>query len=226
MDPSVRTAAYAVVVAGNDGQAVATVYPGGSWRDFSFPEHDEIAQDRYADYAGQELYPTQAPADLFVLTDVTRLRPVTGDHTPEHDYFRLSLRTKVLLPAAALSAQWYAFDARHNLLHSEDEVPYANPARTDNFYYVIVQGYGPLEISDPVPPTVGDAVHTLHLPGGAWWDKPEVDSIVFIFGTETKKVARVYSKSGATLADLPVPEKAALDGANPPPEKTIPERLY
>jgi hypothetical protein len=224
-DAAARTAAYIVVVAGNKYHPVSIVYPGGSWRDFPLPEHDLLAADKYADFSAQELYPEKSPADLFDIADVLRLRPASDDHSPAHDFFRLSLHTKVTLPATALQADWYAFDKQHHLLHTEGQPPYANPGRTDIFYYITLAGHGPVDISDPVPPTAGD-VHTLELPNAAWWDNPDVDSLVFVFGTETKKVARVYSKSGATLVELPVPEKEALGGATPPTLAKIPERTY
>jgi len=226
VDPELRMAPLVVIVAGNDRQMMATVYPEGSWRDFDFPERDSVAKDKYADYSGQELYSAKATQDLFEIADVTRLVPRSVDHSPEHDYFRLSLRMLEPFPATALSGQWYAFDKEHHLLHAEDVAPYADPTRKDVFFYVLLAGRGRADITDPVLATVGDALHTMHLPGAAWWDKPEVDSIVFVFGTETKKIARVFSKSGTRLADLPVPEKEALGSAKPATEVAIPRRDY
>ncbi len=225
-DPTVRVAAYAVAVVGNDQQTVATVFPSGSWRDFDFPEKALVARDKYADYSGQELYTDQSATDLFALPEVVRLRPRTGEATPDRDYFRLSLGVKQPFPASALQAQWYAFDKDHKLLHSAGEPPYAMANRKDSFYVIQLAGHGPAELNDAVPPTQGDAWDLLQLPDAAWWDRPEVDSLVFVFGTETKKVAKVYSKSGATLADLPVPEKAALGDAQPATAAQIAERQY
>jgi len=225
-DSTVRDAPNAVVVAGNSLQAVATVFPDGSWRDFDFPERDIVALDKYADYSGQELYADKQPADLFALADVTRLQPVNGDHSPERDFFRLSLRVLQSFPAAALSGRWYAFDKNHTLLHAEDLPPYTEPKRKDGFYQLLLAGRGTAELNDAVPPTEGTAFHSLQLPGAAWWDKPEVDSLVFVFGSETKKIACVFSKSGAAFADLPVPEKETFSDATPAPEKEIPTRQY
>jgi hypothetical protein len=225
-DPTVRVAAYAVAVVGNSAQTVATVFPSGSWREFDFPEKSLVARDKYADYSGQELYTNQAPADLFSLPEVVRLRPRTGEATPDRDYFRLSLGVKAPFPASALQAQWYAFDKDHKLIHAVGEPPYATPNRKDSFYVIQLAGHGPAELNDAVPPTQGEAWDLLQLPDAAWWDRPEVDSIVFVFGTETKKVAKVFSKSGATLADLPVPEKDALGDAKPAILAQIPVREY
>ncbi len=224
-NPAVRQAAYDVVVAGNSYEAVATVFPDGSWRDFNFPEHDIVGMDRYADYSGQELYTGKTPDDLFDIVDVTRLEPAaSGDAA--HDYFRLSLRIHQPFPSAALLASWYAFDAKHNLIHAEDTPPYAQPNRTDNMFIISQPATGPAELGDAITPTEATAYDTVQLPGAMWWDKPEVDSIVFVFGTETKKVARVFSKSGATFAQLPVPEKAAFGDARPATATTIPVRKY
>lgn len=232
-DPTVRLAAYSVVVAGNSLQAVATVFPSGSWRDFDFPERDLVALDKYADYSGQELYPNKAPEELFQFFSVARLQPAnaspntpTTDADPARDYFRFEIRVLQPFPAAALSARWYAFDKNHQLLHAEDLPPYAQPDRKDGMFILIQAGQGPAAITDAITPTSGNNFDTVQLPGAAWWDKPEVDSIVFVFGTETKKVARILSKSGATLANLPVPEKAALSGAPPEPQADIPVRTY
>ncbi|MGA2051786.1 MAG: hypothetical protein ABSH19_00600 [Opitutales bacterium] len=225
-EPASRTATYIVVVAGNDYRPVSIVYPSGSWRDFSFPEHDKLDAEKYSDFSAQELYPEKNPSDLFEIAGVTRLLPLSGDHSSAHDFFRLALRIKVALPAAALSGQWYAFDKNHQLLKSVGQPPYSNPGRTDIFYFVVVPGRGPADISDAIIPTQGTEYDTLELPDGAWWDNPEVDSLVFVFGTETKKVAQVFSKSGATLADLPVPEKAAFGDVNVTSQPKIPQRIY
>jgi len=186
-------------------QAVTSVFPAGSWRDFDFPEHSLVNIDSYADYSGQELYTDKKPAQLFDITDVTRLKPADGSHSPERDYFRLSLSILQPFPAVALAGRWYAFDRDHKLVHSEDLAPYAVSNRKD---------------------TESGSQDTLQLPGAAWWDKPEVDSIVFVFGTETKKVARFFSKSGASFLSLPIPEVEALGGAALSAEKDIPVRTY
>jgi hypothetical protein len=225
-EPASRTATYIVIVAGNNYRPVSIVYPSGSWRDFSFPEYDKLAAEKYADFSAQELYPEKSPADLFEIANVTRLLPVTGDHSSAHDFFRLALNIKTTLPAAALSGQWYAFDKNHQLLHSVGQPPYYQPGRTDIFYFIVILGHGPADISDAIVPTQGTDYDTLELPDASWWDKPEVDSIVFVFGTETKKVARIFSKSGATLADLPVPEKSAFCGATVASQPQIPQRTY
>jgi hypothetical protein len=225
-DPAIHAAAYDLVVAGNSLHAVATVFPGGSWRDFDFPEKSLIAIDKYADYSGQELYTNRQPGDLFEITDLTRLKPAAGNSSPEGDYFRLSLRILQPFPAAALAGGWYAFDKSGKLLHSEDLPPYAQPNRKDGLFVISQTGTGPADISEAIVPTPSDARDTLQLPGAAWWDKPEVDSIVFVFGTETKKVARFFSKSGANFANLPVPEKEALAGAEPVEQADIPVRTY
>jgi len=225
-EPASATATYVVVVAGNAVQPVALVYPSGSWRDFDFPEHDLLAADKYADFSAQELYPEKFPSDLFDITEVTRLRPLTGNDTADHDFFRLGLHIKVPLPAAALSAQWYAFDKQHNLIHSAGDPPYTHPGRADIFNFIVLPGHGPADISDAILPTTGTAFDTLELPDASWWSKPEVDSIVFVFGTETKKVARVFSKSGATFTQLPVPEKSAFGAPVISTETSIPEHTY
>jgi hypothetical protein len=225
-DPSIHEAAYDLVVAGNSLQAVATVFPEGSWRDFDFPEHSLIAIDKYADYSGQELYTEKKPDSLFAITDVTRLQPANGDHSPDHDYFRLSLSILQPFPAVALAGRWYAFDKNDQLIHSEDLPPYAVPNRKDGFFVISQTGTGPADISEAIMPTDSDARDTLQLPGAAWWDKPEVDSIVFVFGTETKKVARLFSKSNVSILKLPIPEVQALMGALPAAEAEIPVRTY
>jgi hypothetical protein len=225
-DPAIHEAAYDLVVAGNSLQAVATVFPQGSWRDFDFPEKSLIAIDKYADYSGQELYTDKKPGDLFAISDVTRLKPAAGNHSPEGDYFRLSLSIFQPFPAVALAGSWYAFDKSGKLLHAEDLAPYAQPNRKDGLFVISQAGTGPADISEAIIPTPSEARDTLQLPGAAWWDKPEVDSIVFVFGTETKKVARFFSKSGTSFAHLPVPEKEALAGAQPKAEADIPVRTY
>jgi hypothetical protein len=212
-DPSVRMAAYDVVAAGTGLQTVATVFPDGSWRDFDFPERALVALDKYADYSGQELYPTSSPADLFEFTSIARLQPADASATATtnenlRDYFRLSLRIFSPFPAAALSARWYAYD------------------RKDGMFILIQPGQGPASLTDAIAPATGNTFDTVQLPGGTWWDKPEVDSLAFVFGTETKKIVRIISKSGATLADLPVPEKAAFGDAQPAPQADIPVRTY
>jgi hypothetical protein len=225
-DPSVRLAAYDLVVAGNSLQVVTAVFPDGSWRDFDFPERALVATDKYADYSGQELYTGKVPLDLFNIEDVTRLQPANGDHSPERDYFRLSLRIQQPFPASALSARWYAFDQNHKLIHWEDTPPYAQAKRTDDMFIIAQPGSGHAELSDAIAPTEGATFDTVQLPGAAWWDKPEVDSIVFVFGTETKKIARVYSKSGASFAELPVPEKEAFGEGRPLLQRNLPVRQY
>lgn len=225
-DPSVRLATYDLVVAGNSVQTVTTVFPDGSWRDFDFPERAIVSTDKYADYASQELYPGKAPIDLFNIEDVVRLQPATGDHSPEHDYFRLSVRIQQPFPASALSACWYAFDQNHKLIHVENTPPYAQAKRKDGMFIISQPGSGQAELNDAITPTESSAFDTVQLPGAAWWDKPEVDALVFVFGTETKKVVRVYSKSGATLAQLPVPEKEALGEARPTTLREIAVRQY
>ena len=234
--PEVRMAAYDVVTVGNSLETAATVFPEGSWRDFDFPEHSLVALDKYADYSGQELYPNKQPADLFEFASIARLQPADSGANPPaaapapdeatRDYFRLSLRLFQPFPAAALSAAWYAFDKNHQLLHTEDTPPYAQPDRKDGMFILIQAGEGPAGLADAVTPATGNTFDTVQLPGAAWWDKPEVDSLVFVFGTETKKIVRVISKSGATLADLPVPEKAAFGDASPPPQADMPVRTY
>ncbi|HTB62939.1 MAG TPA: hypothetical protein VK737_05060, partial [Opitutales bacterium] len=189
-DPSVRQAASSLVVAGNSFQAVATVFPNGSWRDFDFPERNLVMLDKYADYSGQELYPTKDANELFQFFSVARLQPATSDTTanPARDYFRYEIRVLQPFPASALSAQWYAFDKNHRLLHSEDTPPYSQPDRKDGMFILIQAGQGPAALTDAVTPTSGNNFDSVQLPGAAWWDKPEVDSIVFVFGTETKKI--------------------------------------
>jgi len=223
---AVRQAAYDVVVAGSSLQVVATVFPDGSWRDFDFRERGLVAIDKYADYSGQELYPGKTPVDLFNIEDVARLQPATGGENPERDYFRLSLRIQAPFPASALSARWYAFDQKHTLLHAEDTPPYAQTRRTDGMFVISQPGSGPADLDDAITPTDSGVFDTVQLPGAAWWDKPEVDSIVFVFGTETKKIARVFSKSGASFANLPVPEKQAFDQDTPPSRPSISTRQY
>ncbi len=213
-DPAARMAPYAVVVAGNGPQNAVAVFPEGSWRDFDFPERPFLNNDKYADYSGQELYATSKPADLFDITSVERLQAAAGERTPERDYFRLSLRIDQPFPAAALSARWYAFDKNLKLLHYEDTPPYAQADRKDGMFILNLYGLGPAALTDAVKPTKSDGLHTVQLPGAAWWDKPDVETIVFVFGTETKKVAKVFSKSGVELKDLPVPEKESFGGAN------------
>jgi len=244
-DPAIHQAAYDVVVAGNRLQAVTTVFPEGSWRDFDFPEKSLIAIDKYADYSGQELYTDKKPADLFEITDVTRLQPADGDHSPERDYFRLTLRILQPFPAVALAGRWYAFDKNHKLVHAEDLPPYAQPydknlkpvqpealpslsqsSRKDGMYVISQSGSGPADISEAITPTESETRDTVQLPGAAWWDKPEVDSIVFVFGTETKKVVRFFSKSGASILTLPVPEVESHAGAQPAAQTEIPVRSY
>jgi hypothetical protein len=239
-DPAVRMATSDLVVTGNGLHMVATVFPDGSWRDFDFPERPIVELDKYADYSGQELYPTQKPSDLFEFTSIARLQPAADSSsnltaTPSaaptlnadtRDYFRLSLRIFQPFPAAALSAAWYAYDKNHQLLHAEDTPPYKQPGRKDGMFILIQPGSGPADLTDAVTPATGDTFDTVQLPGATWWDKPEVDSLVFVFGTETKKIVRVISKSGATLADLPVPEKAAFGDAQPAPQADIPVRTY
>ncbi len=234
-NPEVRTAAYDVVVVGNGLHVAATVFPDGSWRDFDFPEHSLVALDKYADYSGQELYPNLPPGELFEFASIARLQPAAGTPQPPagpapdestRDYFRLSLRIFQPFPAAALSARWYAYDKNHQLLHAEDTPPYAQPDRKDGMFILSQPGSGPADLTDAVTPATGDTFDTVQLPGASWWDKPEVDSLVFVFGTETKKIVRVISKSGAALADLPVPEKATFGGVQPAPQADIPIRNY
>jgi hypothetical protein len=225
-DPAIHQAAYTVIVAGNSLQAVTTVFPVGSWHDFDFPERGLIAIDKYADYSGQELYTDKKPADLFAITEVTRLQPADGNHSPERDYFRLSLRILQPFPAVALAARWYAFDKDAKLVHAEDQPPYAQPGRKDGLLVISQAGTGPADISDAISPTGSDTRDTIQLPGAAWWDKPEVDSLVFVFGTETKKVALIFSKSGMSIAKLPVPEVEALGGAQPAAQLELPVRSY
>jgi hypothetical protein len=225
-DPVVRLAPFAVIVAGNANQVVATVYPEGSWRDFDFPEHDRVALDPYADYSGEELYSGQKPAELFDLVSVTRLKPANGATAAEQDFFRLSLRFYQPFPAAALAGRWYAFGKDHQLLHAEDLPPYAVRSRKDGLYILLLAGSGPADVADAVPPTEGQDLDTVQLPGGAWWDRPDVDSLVFVFGTETKKVAQIFSKSDAAWDDLPVPEKAAFGDAVPATQTNLPTRSY
>ena len=230
-DPSVRMAAYDLVVAGTGLQTVATVFPEGSWRDFDFPERAIVALDKYADYSGQELYPNRQPADLFEFASIARLQPANTAaaqtiNENARDYFRLSLRIFQPFPAATLSARWYAFDHQHQLLHAEDTPPYAQPDRKDGMFILTQAGQGPATLNDAISPATGNTFDTVQLPGATWWDKPEVDSIVFVFGTETKKIVRLISKSGASLSDLPVPEKAALGDARPAPQADIPVRTY
>jgi hypothetical protein len=222
---AVRQAAYDVVVAGDSIQAVATVFPDGSWRDFNFPERTLISIDKYADYSGQELYTGKTPDDLFDIVDVARLEPAADDKSGS-DYFRLALRIHEPFPASALSASWYAFDAKHVLLHAEDTPPYAQRNRTDGMFIISQPSTGPAELGDAIIPTEGAVLDTVQLPAASWWDKPEVDSIVFVFGTETKKTARVFSKSGATFAELPVPEKQAFGDARPISQPDISVRKY
>ena len=225
-DPSIHQAAYDLVVAGNSLQAVTSVFPAGSWRDFDFPEHSLVNIDPYADYSGQELYTDKKPAQLFDIADVTRLKPADGSHSPERDYFRLSLSILQPFPAVALAGRWYAFDRDHKLVHSEDLAPYAVSNRKDGLFVISQLDTGPADISEAITPTESGSQDTLQLPGAAWWDKPEVDSIVFVFGTETKKVARFFSKSGASFLSLPIPEVEALGGAALSAEKDIPVRTY
>lgn len=225
-DPAVRMAAYQVVVAGNSLDAVATVFPDGSWRDFDFPEHNFVGLDKYADYSGQELYPGNTPIELFNISDVTRLKPADGNPDPNRDYFRLSLRIQQPFPASALSARWYAYDQHHTLIHAEDTPPYADAKRKDGMFILAQPNLGPADLSDAITPTETGAFDTVQLPGAAWWDKPEVDSIVFVFGTETKKVVRVYSKSGATFAELPIPEKETFGSTKPQTQAEIPVKQY
>ncbi len=225
-DPAVRMAAYQVVVAGSSLQAVATVFPDGSWRDFDFPEHSLVGLDKYADYSGQELYPGNTPVELFSIADVARMQPANGNHNPDQDFFRLSLRIQQPFPASALSACWYAFDEHHALIHAEDTPPYADAKRKDGMFILAQPNLGPADLSDAITPTETGTYDTVQLPGAAWWDKPEVDSIVFVFGTETKKVVRVYSKSDTTFAELPVPEKAAFGDAKPLTQHEIPVKQY
>ncbi len=221
-DPAIHEAAYDLVVAGNSLQAVATVFPQGSWRDFDFPEHDLIAIDKYADYSGQELYTDKVPADLFEITEVARLKPTDGSSSPERDYFRLSVRILQPFPAVALAGRWYAFDKSGKLLHAEDLPPYAQPNRKDGLFVISQTGTGPADISEAIIPSEND---TLQLPGAAWWDKAEVNSIAFVFGTETKKVARLFSKSSKSML-LPIPDVEALIGAQPAVQTDIPVRTY
>jgi len=224
-DPSIHQAAYDVVMAGNSLQAVATVFPEGSWRDFDFPGRDLIAIDKYADYSGQELYTDKKPAQLFDMVEIARLKPTSGDQSPVRDYFRLKLRVFQPFPAVALSGSWYAFDQNGKLLHSEDVPPYAEPNRKDGMFVISQSNTGPTDISEAVLPTTSDTSDTLQLPGAAWWDKPEVNSIVFVFGTETKKAAQVFSKSPPAKT-LPVPGAEALMGPLPPAQTDIPVHTY
>jgi len=225
-DPSVRMATYDLVVAGNGPQNAVAVFPQGSWRDFDFPERPLLTSDKYADYAGQELYTRAKPAELFEITNVTRLQAATGDRTPERDYFRLSLTIQQPFPAAALSARWYAFDKDKKLLYSENTPPFAQADRKDGMFILNLYGQGPATLTDAVMPTKSDSPDTVQLPGAAWWDKPEVDTLVFVFGTETKKAAKVFSKSGVELKDLPVPEKESFGDTATTTLPMIPVRPY
>ncbi len=226
-DPAARMAAYAVVIAGNGPQNAITVFPNGSWRDFDFPERPLLTNDKYADYSGQELYARNKPSELFDILNVTRWQANAGDRTPERDYFRLTLRIDQPFPASALSARWYAFDKDQKLLpHAEDTPPYAQADRKDGMFILNLYGQGSAALTSAVMPTKSDAPDTVQLPGAAWWDKPEVETLVFVFGTETKKVAKVFSKSGVELKDLPVPEKESFGGASPTTLPIIPLRSY
>jgi len=228
-DPEVRTAAADVVVAGNSLQMGVAIFPGGTWRDFDFPERGLVALDKYADYDGQELYTDKQPDELFQFYAVERLQPTAAAASTDnatHDYFRLLLRIQQPFPAAALSGRWYAFDKDHKLIQKEDTPPFAQPNRTDGMFILVQAGQGPAGLNDAVTPTLGENFDAVQLPGAAVWDRPEVDSIVFVFGTENKKIVRVVSKSGATLADLPVPEKESFAGAQPTTTSVLPLKTY